>query len=106
MLILILIDVQYSQNAVFSYEKGSNRQNHSSSPPGKKIRSSKISDPHPPPPPNRGEGIYNVTSYRYLGNPVYCILIFYRGSSPVAPFALSIIFSNICVVLKYFLISF
>ena len=48
MLILILIDVQYSQNAVFSYEKGSNRQNHSSSPPGKKIRSSKISDPHPP----------------------------------------------------------
>ena len=50
MLILILIDVQYSQNAVFSYEKGSNRQNHSSSPPGKKIRSSKISDPHPPPP--------------------------------------------------------
>ena len=50
MLILILIDVQYSQNAVFSYEKGSNRQNHSSSPPGKKIHSSKISDPHPPPP--------------------------------------------------------
>ena len=31
MLILILIDVQYSQNAVFSYEKFSNRQNHSSS---------------------------------------------------------------------------
>ena len=51
MLILILIDVQYSQNAVFSFEKGSNRQNHSSSPPGKKIPSSKISDAPPPPPP-------------------------------------------------------
>ena len=31
MLILILIHVQYSQNAVFSFEKFSNRQNHSSS---------------------------------------------------------------------------
>ena len=31
MLILILIDVQYSQNAVFSFEKFLNRQNHSSS---------------------------------------------------------------------------
>ena len=31
MLILILIDVQYSQNAAFSFEKFSNRQNHSSS---------------------------------------------------------------------------
>ena len=31
MLILILINVQYSQNAVFSFEKFSNRQNHSSS---------------------------------------------------------------------------
>ena len=31
MLILILTDVQYSQNAVFSFEKFSNRQNHSSS---------------------------------------------------------------------------
>ena len=30
MLILILIDVQYSQKAVFSFEKGSNCQNHSS----------------------------------------------------------------------------
>ena len=29
MLILILIDVQYSQNAVFSFENFSNRQNHS-----------------------------------------------------------------------------
>ena len=31
MLILILIDVQYSQNAVFSFEKFSNHHNHSSS---------------------------------------------------------------------------
>ena len=31
MLILILIDAQYSQNAVFSFEKFWNRQNHSSS---------------------------------------------------------------------------
>ena len=30
MLILILIDVQYSQKAVFSFEKGLNGQNHSS----------------------------------------------------------------------------
>ena len=29
--ILILIDVQYSQKAVFSFEKGSNHQNHPSS---------------------------------------------------------------------------
>ena len=28
---LILINVQYSQNAIFSFEKGSNSQNHSSS---------------------------------------------------------------------------
>ena len=31
MLILILIDIQYSQKAVFSFEKCSNQQNHSSS---------------------------------------------------------------------------
>ena len=30
MLILILIDVKYSQKAVFSFDKGSNGQNHSS----------------------------------------------------------------------------
>ena len=33
MLILILIDVQYLQNAVFGFEKGSNGQNYSSSGP-------------------------------------------------------------------------
>ena len=31
MLIFILIDAQYSQKAVFSFERGSSRQNHSSS---------------------------------------------------------------------------
>ena len=31
MLILILIDVQHLRKTVFSFEKGSNRQNHSSS---------------------------------------------------------------------------
>ena len=31
MLIFILIDVKYSQKAVFSFEKGSNHQNHFSS---------------------------------------------------------------------------
>ena len=48
MLILILIDVQYSQKAVFSFGKGSNRQDHSSSgslPPAKKIPPRKISIP-------------------------------------------------------------
>ena len=46
MLILILIDVQYSHKAVFSFKKGSNCQNHSSSGshhPVKKSHS-KISD--------------------------------------------------------------
>ena len=51
MLILTLIDVQYSQKAVFSFEKGLNRQNHSSSGslcPVTPLPPSKISDsPHP-----------------------------------------------------------
>ena len=55
MLILILIDVQYSQKAVFSFEKGLNNQNHPS--PGslhlvKRFPSSKISNPL------TGRGIY------------------------------------------------
>ena len=51
MLILILSDVQYSQKAVFNFEKCSNHQNHSSGSlqPVKKILSpSKITDPPPP----------------------------------------------------------
>ena len=58
MFIFILIDVQYSQMAVFSFEKGSNRQNHSSSGslhPVKKVPPVKF-----PIPPN---------PYRYLEDP-------------------------------------
>ena len=50
MLILILIDVQYSQNAVFSFEKGLNHQNHSPSGSHHPVKNSpsKISDsPNP-----------------------------------------------------------
>ena len=54
MLILILIDVQYSQKAVFSFEKGLNHQNYPS--PGslhlvKRFPPSKISNP----PTSRGD---------------------------------------------------
>ena len=45
MLILILIDVQYSQKAVFSFGKGSNCQNQSSS--GSLHAVKKSSHPHP-----------------------------------------------------------
>ena len=47
MLILILIDVQYLQNAVFSFEKGSNSRNHSYSGSHHSVKKnypSKISD--------------------------------------------------------------
>ena len=55
MSILILIDVQYSQNAVFSLEKCLTFQNHSSSGSIHLLKKSpsKISDP-PPPPPSGG----------------------------------------------------
>ena len=51
MLISILIDVQYSQKAVFSFEKGLNRQNHSSSGSLYTVKKffSKMSDSPPPP---------------------------------------------------------
>ena len=61
MLILILIDVQYLQKAVFSFEKCSNGQNCYSSSPHhliKKFPPTKISDSLPaPPPPLGGRGI-------------------------------------------------
>ena len=44
MLILILIDVQYSQKVVFSCEKGLNGQNHSSFPPPDQKSPSKVSE--------------------------------------------------------------
>ena len=40
MLILILIDAQYSQKTVFSFQKGLNGQNHSSSGSNYKIKNS------------------------------------------------------------------
>ena len=67
MLILILIDVQYSQKAVFSFEKGLNHQNHPS--PGslhlvKRFPPSKISNP----PTSRGGFTPPPTLYHYLKN--------------------------------------
>ena len=69
MLILVLIDVQYSQKAVFSFEKGSNHQNQSSS--GSLYL---VNTPPPPvkfpiPPPTEGGGIHLPTPYDYLQNP-------------------------------------
>ena len=66
MLILILIDVQYSQKAVFSFEKDLNCQNHSSSGSFhlvKKSPTSTISDSNP-----HWGGIFPPTPYRYLEN--------------------------------------
>ena len=63
-LIFILIEVQYSQKAVFSFEKGSNHQNHSS-PDSlhlvKKILPSKISDS-----PQPLATIWKTTIYKTL----------------------------------------
>ena len=55
MVILILIDVQYSHKAVFSFEKGSNGQNHISL--GflylvKNLPYQNFRSPHPLPPPS------------------------------------------------------
>ena len=57
MLILVLINVQYILNVVFSFEKGSNDQNHSSS------------DSHHPitPPPSKISHLPNLSGY--LENP-------------------------------------
>ena len=72
MLILILIDVQYSQDAVFSFEKVWNHQNQSSSGsqcPAEKIPPSKIFW-FPLPPVGVGVGvIYLPSPYHYLENP-------------------------------------
>ena len=50
MLILILIDFQYSQNAVFSFEKGSNCLNHSYSDSLHPVKKCTPTPPTPPPP--------------------------------------------------------
>ena len=68
MLILILIDFQYSQNGVFSFEKGSNHLNHSYS--GSLHPVKNAPSPLPPVkfPPTGRKGIY-PTRYCYLENP-------------------------------------
>ena len=78
MLSLILIDIQYSQKANSSFEKGLNCQNHSSSSflhPVKKFPTSKISDsphhtgenlPPPHPVPLFRKSCINVTSFCQL----------------------------------------
>ena len=64
MLILVLIEVQYSQKAVFTFEKGLNCQSHSSgSLQPVKNSPSKTSDS-----PLTGEE-FHPTSYHYLENP-------------------------------------
>ena len=67
-LILILIDVQYLQNSVFSFEKGSNCQIHSSS--GSYHLVKKI----PPP----AEFLIPPTFYCYLENSVVTTVINFR----------------------------
>ena len=63
MLILILIDAQHSRKAVFSFEKGSNCQNHSSDSLHLITPPSKVCDP-----PHWGE-FPTPTPYHYLENP-------------------------------------
>ena len=64
MLILILIDVQYLQNVVFSFAKGSNCQNHSSS-DFHPLKNPTIKISHSPP-----FGRFPPTSQCYLENPM------------------------------------
>ena len=73
MLILILIDFQYSQNGVFSFEKGSNHLNHSYSGSLHPVKNAPAPPPPPPVkfPPTGRKGIY-PTRYYYLENPDNC----------------------------------
>ena len=80
MLILILIDAQYSQKAVFSFEKFVNCQNHISSGflhlvknlPHQNVRFSQSPTPHPPPTPtsykNPGDGVQYLFKTLNFGN--------------------------------------
>ena len=65
MLILILIDVQYLQKAIFSFEKGSVGQNHYSS--GSHHPVKKVPQQNFPSPPT---GWISPTPCRYLEKPV------------------------------------
>ena len=66
MVILILIDNQYPEKAVFSFEKGSNGQNHCSS--GSHLPVT----PSLPFQPNLRFSPSPSTPYRYLENPGNC----------------------------------
>ena len=63
MLILILIDVQYLQNLVFSFEKGSNVQNHSLSDSHHSKKKSPCKISYSP-----TKGIFLLTPWHYLEN--------------------------------------
>ena len=76
MLILILIDVQYLQNAVFSFEKGSNHQNHSSSGSQHLVKKFPLQQNFGLPP------LIHPTPYHYLENHVV------RNQLKVAPLKL------------------
>ena len=73
MLILILLDAQYLQKVIFSFEKGLNSQNHSSSGsqhPIKKFTPVKFSNP-----PNGGGGVVVFThSLTIFEKPCYQII--------------------------------
>ena len=79
LILIILIDVQYSKKAAFSFEKGLNHQKHSLGflHTVKKIPPVKFPISPPPPPPMGGR-IYNTpTPYYYLENPVSVIEHYY-----------------------------
>ena len=65
MSIFILIDVQYSQKAVFSFQKGMNRQNHISSGFLHLVKNPPHQNFWFPPPPK----LSTPTPYCYLENP-------------------------------------
>ena len=67
MLILILSDVQYSENAVFSFEKSLDRQNHSRG--SHHLVKKFLPSPQQNSSPSNWGGICLSTPYRYLENP-------------------------------------
>ena len=72
MLTVILIDVQYSHKAVFSFEKDSNHQNPSSSGSLHPVKKS----PHQFPIPTPHWGIFPSTPYCYLEKPEHLHMLF------------------------------
>ena len=75
MLILILLDAQYLQKVIFSFEKGLNSQNHSSSGsrhPIKKFTPVKFSNP--PPGEGAGGGVVFTHPLTLFEKPCYQII--------------------------------